>query len=188
VKRLAELHGGQVAVQSEGEGRGSEFTVRVPEIAKPATAEERAGPAASEARSILLIEDNDDGRETLLALLEMSGHTVEAARDGATGLDKALALAPDVAIVDIGLPVLDGYEVARRLRAAGNRRTLLLALTGYGTEADRARVLAAGFDAHLTKPANVAELLDLIAKWKPEERETGKDWRPVHESNVRPGS
>ena len=188
VKRLAELHGGHVAVHSEGDGRGSEFTVRIPEIAKPVAAEVRAGPTVAEARSILLVEDNDDGRETLQALLEMSGHTVEAARDGATGLDKALALAPDVAIVDIGLPVLDGYEVARRLRAAGIRRTLLLALTGYGTEADRARVLAAGFDAHLTKPANIAELLELIAKWKPEERETGKDWRPVYESNVRPGS
>ena len=162
VKRLVELHGGRVEARSEGGDRGSEFTVRLPRVDKPAQVMPRevGHPAA---RTILVIEDNDDARETLVTLLETLGHRVEPARDGVQGLDMALAMAPDIAFVDIGLPGFDGYELARRLRAAGDDKTYLVALTGYGNAQDRDRVLDAGFDAHLTKPAQLSDLEPLIA-------------------------
>ena len=165
VRRLAELHGGSVQASSAGPGLGSEFTVRLPAIAVPAAvrqlaASERRVPA----RDILIVEDNADARETLCRLLEFGGHRVRTAADGAEGLDAALAALPEVAFVDIGLPKLDGYEVARRIRAAKDGgRPLLIALTGYGLEEDRQRALAAGFDAHLVKPVSEGELEKLLA-------------------------
>lgn len=164
VKRLAELHGGSVAVSSAGENLGSEFTLRLPAIERPSAADSAPKLAVAIARSILVVEDNEDGRETLVTLLEMAGHRVESARDGVTGLEKALALSPDVGIIDIGLPGIDGMEFARRLRAAGERRIYLVALTGYGSDQDRERVLAAGFDAHVTKPVDISVLGALIAR------------------------
>jgi CheY-like chemotaxis protein len=107
---------------------------------------------------ILVIEDNPDGRETLCVLLELLGHQVVAASDGIAGVDKGLSWRPEVALVDIGLPGLDGYEVARRLRAALDRRIFLIAQTGYGQPEDRRRGLAAGFDVHLVKPMRLEEL------------------------------
>jgi CheY-like chemotaxis protein len=107
---------------------------------------------------ILVIEDHPDGRETLRLLLEILGHQVEVAADGLEGVEKALALRPDVALVDIGLPVLNGYQVARQLRATLGRRPFLIAQTGYGRSEDRQRVLAAGFDVHLIKPVMPEEL------------------------------
>src|SRR5262249_49664022 len=132
VRRLAELHGGAASVKSEGERRGSEFSVRLPAIEAPEQKAIAHVPAAGRARSVLVVEDNDDARVMLETLLQVMGHRVEAARDGVEGLDKALAIAPDIAIVDLGLPGIDGLEVARRLRAAGDRHTYLVALTGYG--------------------------------------------------------
>jgi CheY-like chemotaxis protein len=118
---------------------------------------------AAPSRRVLIIEDSPDGREMLSALLEAWGHQVQAAADGAEGVRKALGWQPEVAVVDIGLPLVDGYEVARRLRAALHGRVRLIALTGYGTPEDRAQALASGFDTHLTKPADPDELRRLVA-------------------------
>jgi CheY-like chemotaxis protein len=111
---------------------------------------------------VLVVEDNPDARDTLCLLLRLSGFQVEQARDGAEGVRKALAWRPEAAVVDIGLPLLDGYEVARRLRAGLDGLIVLIALTGYGQPEDRSRALAAGFDHHLTKPAKPGDLLRLL--------------------------
>jgi signal transduction histidine kinase/ActR/RegA family two-component response regulator len=167
VRRLAELHGGSVTAASEGPGRGSEFTVRLPAIAPPATAR-RAEPhvAGAPARDILIVEDNEDAADTLRQLLELSGHRVRVERDGVAGLEALRAGAPDIALIDIGLPRMDGYELARRIRSAndGRRAPLLVAVTGYGLPEDRQRALAAGFDDHLTKPVDVNALARLLAR------------------------
>ena len=165
VRRLAEMHGGSATAASGGPGEGSEVTVRLPAIEAPPPAPQRTPRASpSLARTILLIEDNDDARETLSRLLEFAGHRVSGAADGAAGLAAALVSKPDVVLVDVGLPKMDGYEVARRIRAAaGAWRPLLVALTGYGLPEDRARALEAGFDAHLVKPVDHAELEALLS-------------------------
>jgi two-component system, sensor histidine kinase len=113
-------------------------------------------------RSILIIEDNADARDALRLLLELDGHVVEAAGEGAEGLQIAQANNPDIALVDIGLPGLDGFEVARRLRAGGGRRPVLVALTGYGQPEDRKRAAEAGFDALLVKPVDPSMLTSLL--------------------------
>ena len=165
VRRLAEMHAGTASVHSDGHGKGSEFTVRFPAI-EPTQAQGDA-PASSQAarrREILIIEDNPDARETLRLLLEMMGHDVETASDGEAGLEKALALQPEIALVDIGLPKLDGYEVARRIRASrGLRQPYLVALTGYGTPEDRQRAFDAGFDTHVAKPLDHETLASILA-------------------------
>jgi two-component system, sensor histidine kinase len=120
------------------------------------------GIAAPASRRVLLVEDHPDGREMLRLLLELYGYQVEEAADGRDGVEKALAWAPEVAVVDIGLPLLDGYEVARRLRAALGGRVLLIALTAYGSPEDIRLAFRAGFDHHLTKPSHPAELLRLL--------------------------
>ena len=112
---------------------------------------------------MLIIEDNADARATLHTLLALLGHRVEAAGTGAEGGERALASRPEVVLIDLGLPVLDGYEVARRLRAALKGRVRLIALTAYGAPDDRAQALASGFDVHLTKPADPEELRRLVA-------------------------
>jgi CheY-like chemotaxis protein len=118
---------------------------------------------AAPSRRVLIVEDNPDGRQMLSALLEAWGHQVEAAGDGAEGVRKALGWQPEVVFVDIGLPLVDGYEVARRVRAALHGRVRLIALTGYGSAEDRAQALASGFDMHLTKPADPEVLRRLVA-------------------------
>jgi signal transduction histidine kinase/CheY-like chemotaxis protein len=165
VRRLAELHGGSAEARSDGAGRGSRFTVRFPSIAAPerdARAPEPEPPAAP--RDILLIEDNADARASLQALLELGGHRVRAAEDGAAGLAQILAAPPDIALIDIGLPKMDGYEVARRVRRElAGARPYLVAITGYGAPEDRERALEAGFDEHVTKPVDAAALRRLVA-------------------------
>ncbi|HYC37855.1 MAG TPA: ATP-binding protein [Usitatibacter sp.] len=164
VRRLAELHGGSAMVHSEGEGRGSTFVVRIPAIEPPSVPVAGAATRSpGEARTVLIVEDNDDARETLQALLEMAGHRVVTASDGHAGLEKALAIAPDIALVDVGLPGIDGHELARRLRAAAGQGTVLVALTGYGSREDREKALAAGFDDHITKPVEPARVAELVA-------------------------
>jgi signal transduction histidine kinase/CheY-like chemotaxis protein len=168
VRRLAELHGGSAEAKSAGPNQGSEFIVRFPLIADRVV-ETRNANAARHAtpHDILIVEDNTDARESLRVLLEYAGHRVRAASDGAAGLDAALASPPDVALIDVGLPKLDGYEVARRIRAAydvAQTPIFLVALTGYGLPDDRARALDAGFDAHLVKPVNETTLEELIAE------------------------
>jgi CheY-like chemotaxis protein len=113
-------------------------------------------------RRVLIVEDNPDGRATLQQLLQLWGFEVEVAADGLQGVEKALAWHPDYAVVDIGLPGLDGYELARRVRAAFDGHVLLVALTGYGQPEDRRRAFQAGFDAHLTKPADLSVLSQLL--------------------------
>jgi CheY-like chemotaxis protein len=164
VKHLTEMHGGTVQVTSEGVGRGSVFTVRLPAVVRP---RQRVDTAATgklvEPCRILIIEDNDDTRQMLSAALMLSGHEVREARDGASGLAAAAAAHPDVALIDIGLPDIDGYEVARRLRAnLTNKRIPLIALSGYGRPADLKRALEAGFDSHLTKPVAVEQVHSVI--------------------------
>jgi len=167
VRALARLHGGDVAVTSEGLGRGSEFVVRLPHA--PAARVEAAAtaaavePLANTPRHILIVEDGADNRESLQELLEGLGHRVDTAIDGERGVEQALAERPEVALVDIGLPRLDGYEVARRIRGAMGSKIFLIALTGYGQPDDRARAAAAGFDVHITKPLDFRTLERLLA-------------------------
>ncbi|HUP31019.1 MAG TPA: ATP-binding protein [Usitatibacter sp.] len=164
VRRLAELHGGTASVHSDGEDSGSEFTVTLPAIEAPEKPARTSAAAPVTTRHILVVEDNADARETLGMLLSMAGHRVDTADDGPSGLASALAERPEVALVDIGLPRMDGYEVARRLRSnAGGYRPYLVALTGYGLPEDRERALAAGFDAHVVKPVDPAVLDQLLA-------------------------
>ncbi|HWN03252.1 MAG TPA: response regulator, partial [Candidatus Dormibacteraeota bacterium] len=123
---------------------------------------------------VLIVEDNDDAREMLRHLLEQAGHEVHEAVDGLAGLDRTLALRPDAAVIDIGLPGLDGYEVARRVRAAGHADVLLVAVTGYGQSGDRQRSGEAGFDAHLTKPVDPLALESLLMNLPLDPRRTGR--------------
>jgi signal transduction histidine kinase/CheY-like chemotaxis protein len=165
VRRLVELHGGSVAVASEGRGCGSRFTVRLPlaEPARrvPATEAAAIAPNARPLR-VLLVEDYADAREALRQLLESLGHSVESAADGPSGVAAALASVPDVALVDIGLPGLDGFGVAAEIRARlGDHRVRLVALTGYGQDQVRRRALESGFDACLMKP--VVDVARLVA-------------------------
>jgi signal transduction histidine kinase/CheY-like chemotaxis protein len=165
VRRLAHLHGGTVTAESPGLGKGSTFTLRLPAIEPPAALPEAkpvVPPVVS--RTVLIVEDNHDARATLRALLETAGHTVHDASDGPRGLDAALRLRPEVAFIDLGLPGLDGLELARRIRATpGGRGMRLVALTGYGSAADRARTREAGFDVHLVKPVDQDTLERVLA-------------------------
>ena len=175
VKRLVELHGGSVRAQNigpagaEGAAHGARFVVRLPAIPEPepvAAADARLLPAPRPARQarVLIVEDNDDARVTLQRILQADGHLVSAARDARTGLEAAIAGSPNIAVVDIGLPGMDGYQFARELRERLGSGVRLIALTGYGTQADRQRSAEAGFDAHLTKPVDLDRLLALIAE------------------------
>jgi signal transduction histidine kinase len=154
VRRLAELHGGRVSGSSPGPKHGARFEVRLPLAAGPAEAEPaQAAPLAAKRRRVVVIEDNDDIRATLMSILDHWGHEAVAEADGHAGLARVLDMKPDVALVDLGLPGLNGYDVARRVRAAIPAGALrLIAITGYGQPVDRERALDAGFDAHLLKP------------------------------------
>jgi CheY-like chemotaxis protein len=165
VKRLVELHGGTVSASSPGPNHGSEFVVRLPRIPDTSVeAQPSAGEVAvSRARHILIIEDNTDFREGLRLLLESWGHRVEEASNGAQGLDRVRRERPEIVLIDLGLPGVDGYAVARALRSApGGEALLLVAITGYGRIADRRRTQEAGFDAHLTKPVSPPQLAAIL--------------------------
>jgi len=164
VHRMALLHGGSLTAESEGPGRGSIFTLRLPRAEAPArpVARDAAGAQARK-RRMLLIDDDPDARESLGALLEFEGHEVLTAADGPAGLRLMAEARPDIALVDIGLPEMDGYEVAKRVRVLDGA-PLLIAVTGYGQRQDREKAHAAGFDAHLTKPFSYEELLRTIER------------------------
>jgi signal transduction histidine kinase len=169
VKRLVELHGGSVNAQNIAPHGGARFTVRLPAIPEPepvARHDPRPLPAPRPARQarVLIVEDNDDSRVSLQRILQAEGHLVSAARDARAGLEAAAAGSPNIAVVDIGLPGMDGYQFARALRERLGSGVRLIALTGYGTEADRQRAAEAGFDAHLTKPVDLDRLLALITE------------------------
>jgi signal transduction histidine kinase/ActR/RegA family two-component response regulator len=167
-KGLVELHGGSIRVHSEGTGRGSVFTVRLPRGEAPAREAPTGGelePRATSARRILVADDNRDAAESLAALLELEGHEVTLAYDGAEALLAFERVRPQVCLLDIGMPHRSGNEVAAEIRSsAGGGRPTLVAITGWGQDADRSQALAAGFDHHLTKPVDPAQLLRLIGE------------------------
>jgi two-component system CheB/CheR fusion protein len=172
---LVELHGGTIRAHSQGLGRGSEFEVRLPSIAAPGPATVAAaspsangqapGPGLASPLRLLIVDDNRDAAVTLGALLgKVAGHEVRLAHDGPEALRVAEAFEPEVVLLDIGLPGMDGYEVARRLRAtAPGAGALLIALTGWGQQEDHRRSQAAGFDHHLVKPVDSEVIEGLIA-------------------------
>ena len=167
VRRLVELHGGTVRALSGGSGKGTCLIARFPAVPAPAQPEPASASAEPQKRAlrILVVEDNPDGRETLAMMLRLSGHEVSEAEDGPGGVEAARAQQPDLAIVDIGLPGFDGFEVARRLRAdPRTAATRLAALTGYGQEDDRRNALGAGFDWFLVKPADPRALDEVLAQ------------------------
>jgi len=167
VKRLSELHEGSVAVESAGPGQGSAFTVRLPVAARAPAAKSAATPELSAAertrKELLVVDDNRDAANTLAALLETMGHAVRTAYCGSDAISLAVERPPDAVFLDIGLPGLNGYDVARTLRAAPTMaRTRLIAFTGYGHDEDRRRVHEAGFDHHLIKPVGAAEIAKIV--------------------------
>jgi PAS domain S-box-containing protein len=165
VRRLVELHGGTAQAASDGAGMGSTFTVRLPSIPAPnANAGEQIPiTAVSEPRRVLIVEDNDDAREMLSIVLTEAGHEVHVAHDGPSGLRAALSFRPDVALLDLGLPGIDGYALARSIRAhEEGKRIYLVALTGYGQSEDRFRSEEAGFDDHMVKPLDLDQLAVLL--------------------------
>ncbi len=167
VRRLAELHGGSVRADSPGPGRGSTFTVCLPRGDEPETPAppEPEAPPSSRALRIVLVEDNADIRETVTQLLESWGNNVQTADSGPGGAELILTVRPDVALVDIGLPELDGCDVARRVRLALPPEQLrLVAMTGYGQQSDRERILRAGFDLHLIKPVTAQTLRTALTR------------------------
>lgn len=165
VRRLVELHGGRVEAHSDGPGQGSTFSVRLPRKDAPVRDEAVTPPTdvgRHKRRRVLLVEDNEDAREAVRMLLETAGHVIHMVESGQAALEAAIRYAPDVVLVDIGLPDIDGYEVARRLRAKFGEAIRLIALTGYGQTEDRRRVIEAGFDGHLVKPVNPDELRRIV--------------------------
>jgi CheY-like chemotaxis protein/nitrogen-specific signal transduction histidine kinase len=166
VRNLVELHGGTVHAESEGFGKGSVFTVRLPVATEEPAAIESSSvkvPVARASKRVLVVDDNEDLLEMLAEVLRDAGHVVVTATDGPAALAAMKTFHPDVAILDIGLPVMDGYELAARMRAElGASLPRLIALTGYGQESDRDRARRAGFSEHLTKPIEGGRLLGAV--------------------------
>jgi CheY-like chemotaxis protein len=167
VQSLVRLHQGEIQVESAGRGRGTEFIVRLPLTTKlpDDRADDDRLPAAAKILKLLLVEDNEQLRETTQSLLELEGYKVSVASDGMSALTAIELERPDVALVDIGLPEIDGYSVARRVRdrQMGNG-IFLVALTGYGQESDKRKAAEAGFDEHVTKPLDLRRLHKMLNK------------------------
>jgi signal transduction histidine kinase/DNA-binding response OmpR family regulator len=165
VRRLVEMHEGGVSARSDGPGQGSTFEIRLPLIAHSGATEEEQAPAAmAPAARILIVDDNKDAADSLAALLTLEGHTIEMAYSATDALHRAAPFQAQVVLLDIGLPEMDGYEVARRLRRLPElRETRLIAVSGYGQPQDRERARAAGFDEHLIKPVSSASVARAIA-------------------------
>jgi signal transduction histidine kinase len=154
VQRLIEMHGGTVTANSAGQGLGATFTLRLPIIEAPADSSTDPLVYSVVAKRILIVDDNADAANSLALLLEMDGHTTCSVYESAAALESATAFDPEVVLLDIGLPGMDGYEVARRMRACGSKAQIV-ALTGYGRQDDQARSRDAGFDAHMVKPVDL---------------------------------
>jgi CheY-like chemotaxis protein len=162
VKSLVEMHGGAIYVESRGQRMGSTFTVELPLSSATPAPQEAPARTRSARRRVLVVEDNADARKALRVLLQLCGHNVDVAEDGLEGVEKAVRLKPDVALVDIGLPKLDGYQVAQEVRNSLGGDICLIALTGYGQPDDQQRALDAGFNMHLTKPVDPDRLFETI--------------------------
>ena len=164
VRQLVELHGGTIEARSAGMGRGSEFVVRLPARTGAASTPSPAGLTRSiTAQRVLVVDDNRDGAESLARLLRRLGYEVAAEYDGLTALERAKHFEPDVVLLDLGMPKVDGFQVCERLRAhTWKRRPCIIALTGWGRENDLARTKTAGFDAHLVKPVSPDVLIELL--------------------------
>jgi two-component system CheB/CheR fusion protein len=167
VRSLVDMHGGTVAATSDGEGRGAEFVVRFPLVRE---SEDKPLPVrtpklrAPHGSRVVVVEDNDDSRDMLCTLLKRAGFDCRTAHDGPTGLALIENMNPDIAIIDLGLPGMNGFDIARRLRRVRKPDSLfLIALTGYGQAADRKAALEAGFDEHLVKPVEAEVLLKLLS-------------------------
>jgi CheY-like chemotaxis protein len=173
VRSLVEIHGGIVTAHSDGAGKGSRFEVRLPLLRGEATARPITGPQpklspSAIGRRVLLVDDNSDAAEMLAQVLRGVGHEVAVAHDGPSALATARTFEPEVALLDIGLPVMDGYELARHLRTALPSAPLLIAITGYGQQHDHQRSLDAGFADHLVKPVDPARLVDTLSRMQPQ--------------------
>jgi len=166
-RRIAEAHGGSLAAYSEGENKGAEFTLRLPLMENeqvPAKADAEASAKPMLAKRVLVVDDNIDAATTLQLLLKSLGHETCVVYDGLQAIRMAVEFRPDIVLLDIGMPGLDGYEVARRLRVLKRERPLrIVAITGWGQEADRARSREAGFDLHLVKPVDPNTLTNVLA-------------------------
>lgn len=171
VKGLVEMHGGSIEVQSGGEGRGSEFIVRLPlSTASDGPAHQVVSPVAPAslelgARRVLVVDDNKDAADSMRHLLELLGHDVRTANDGEAGITEAEAFRPELVLMDLGMPRMNGYEACRRIRAQPwGKDMLLVALTGWGQEDDRRKTAEAGFDHHFVKPVETAALRKLLGE------------------------
>jgi CheY-like chemotaxis protein/two-component sensor histidine kinase len=166
VKNLVLQHGGAVTATSEGKGRGSEFVVRLPlvkrRLEKPGFALRRE-TIPSVSKRVLIIEDNADARQSLAQYLRLLNYEVFEADDGISGFEKLLSIRPDVALIDVGLPHLSGYELVSKAKQTLDSQTLMVAVTGYGQSDDRQRALTAGFDDHLVKPLELSRLIDVLS-------------------------
>jgi PAS domain S-box-containing protein len=170
VQGIVGLHGGKVEAHSEGPGRGSQFVVRLPVVAgatQAAMPAARAAAAPASGTRVLVADDNKDTADSLQRVLELYGYDVRVAYDGASAVRVGAAFRPQVAVLDIGMPGANGYEVAREIRRQQGARIKLVALTGWGQEGDRRRAMEAGFDFHLTKPVDPGTLNDLLAEVGP---------------------
>jgi two-component system CheB/CheR fusion protein len=176
VRSLVEMHGGTVTAYSEGEGKGTEVVVRLPlSVASEAAPSERPRTSLRKGSKVVVVEDSEDFRMMLCTFLESAGFVCKTAGDGASGLALIREIHPEAAIVDVGLPGMDGLEVARCLREERqNSDMYLLALTGYGQKADRVATRSAGFDDHLVKPVDLDELVRRLCG---DESEDGADAR-----------
>jgi CheY-like chemotaxis protein len=172
VRGLVELHGGSVEVRSAGPGKGSEFTVHLPLVGEPVEVTQEPGLEEDKACSgpkyrILVADDLRDAVESLAMMLQIAGHDIRAAHDGLEAVQEAAAFRPDVVVLDIGMPKMNGYDTARHIREQPwGKNMVLVALTGWGQEEDRRRTFDAGFDYHLTKPVNPEVLTTLLAGLK----------------------
>lgn len=178
VRALVNMHGGVVEAYSDGAGTGSTFTVTLPLVAAapreaPSAQVQVTGPHDAGMR-IVLVEDNVDIRDTLAELLALDGYQVDGAGDGPQGLSRILAVTPDIALVDVGLPGFDGYELAQRVRARLGDAPILIAMTGYGQPDDRARAFEAGFDEHVVKPVSLDDLSRAIERTRRKKAESSK--------------
>jgi CheY-like chemotaxis protein len=169
VKRLVEMHGGAIAVDSDGPGRGSRFIVRLPALPAsttidvPHAALPPPPPRPAHRRRILVVDDNVDNAESLFYLLEMEGHEVHIAHDGRKAVTESERLRPDAVLLDLGLPIVDGFDACRTIRAQPwGRQILLIAITGWGQDIDRRRSAEAGFDHHLVKPVDVRAITKIL--------------------------